>query len=147
LDFGAPSSALRPLQPMALSRGQPSRGAEAIAETFVGSFPQNSSQGPFVMIKSNLLKSNSCLSRGELAIETTARGSFRINVPACNREHCALRMLASDLGLQSDKRGLFLTTDNGATTELEARAYFAAWRFFANRLLSENRLWAEALGH
>ena len=87
-----------------------------------------------------------CLSRREITIECTGGGPYRINVTACSRENCALRMLASDLGLQSDKRGLFLLTADGVSTELEARAYLAAWRFFASHFLSERRLWADAVG-
>jgi hypothetical protein len=98
------------------------------------------------MTKSNPLEVVSCLSRREFPIEAIAGGSFRIGIPVCRNEDCRFRLFASDLGLQVDKRGLFLMPESDVRTESEARAYLAAWRFFARNFLSERKLWEEALG-
>lgn len=96
------------------------------------------------MAKSNASERVSCLSRGEFPIERIAGGSLRIRIPVCRSQHCRFRLFASDLGLEADGRGLFLAPDSDVSTEAEARAYFAAWRFFARNFLSERKLWSDA---
>ena len=81
----------------------------------------------------------------QIQIEKMRGGQLRISIPSCGPQ-CRLLVAPEDIGLQSDRNGLFLPTDATIRSITDARAYLLAWKLFARGVLSDREAWMRSVG-